>query len=315
MSICVLKPGPLTTIQASPRSGVRHYGVAAGGSADPLSMALANRLVGNEVTAALLEATLVGPTLEFSCAAAFAITGATVAPKLNGASCEMHRSVYASQGDVLEVGAASAGARIYVAVAGGLRAETVLGSASTCVTAGFGGYRGRALVKDDRVELVNATAKPTELATPDSCRLPMPSSWALRATHSAETGLLDAKSAEALFDSGWTVASRADRMGIKLDGSSLVVDSDGRMPSAAVFPGTIQCTEGGVPFMLGVDAGTTGGYPRVAHIARADRHLLGQLRPGDGVGLLFREPGDARTELIAKHEHFRPWLAGIEEII
>jgi allophanate hydrolase subunit 2 len=104
-------------------------------------------------------------------------------------------------------------------------------------------------------------------------------------------------------------------MGMQLTGPQLAVDSRGRMPSAAVFPGTIQCPEDGTPYLLSVDAQTIGGYPRVAQIARADRHLLGQLRPGDSLQLLPRQPVDAQQELRAKHDYWRKWLPGIEAVI
>jgi allophanate hydrolase subunit 2 len=82
-----------------------------------------------------------------------------------------------------------------------------------------------------------------------------------------------------------------------------------------VFPGTVQCPEDGSPFILSVDAGTTGGYPRIAQIARCDRHLLGQMRPGDRVRFLRREPQEAIDELHAKHDYWRKWLPDIESVI
>ena len=143
----------------------------------------------------------------------------------------------------------------------------------------------------------------------------MLASWALRACASAETHPLSGNSRDQLFDTNWTVSRRADRMGLQLEGPMLDVTSDGRMPSAPVFPGTVQCPESGAPYLLSVDAGTVGGYPRIAQIARADRHLLGQLRPGDHVRLLWREAQDAVDDLRAKIEYWRQWLGDIERII
>lgn len=127
--------------------------------------------------------------------------------------------------------------------------------------------------------------------------------------------MLDAAQREALFDTNWTVGRRSDRMGIRLEGAALAVASDGRMPSSAVFPGTLQCPERGAPYLLSVDAQTTGGYPRILQVARADRHLLGQLAPGDHLRFLPRKPEDAIAELRAKHEFWRPWLPGVERVI
>ncbi len=313
MSITVLKPGLQTTIQSRPRTGLRHLGVPASGAADPLSLALANRLVGNDWDTPALEATLLGPTLRFDVPCAFAITGAEAAVTLNGGTVALHETVFAEAGDELATGSTERGARLYVAIAGGLAADDVLGSPSTCLLAAFGGLQGRALEKGDELRVTPVSVP--KLQTPDEFRPPVPSSWALRACESLETHQLGADSRDQLFNTNWTVGRRADRMGLQLDGPTLEVSSDGRMPSAPVFPGTVQCPESGSPYVLSVDAGTVGGYPRIAQVARADRHLLGQLRPGDHVRLLWRDEQSAVDELRAKIDYWRAWLGDIERAI
>jgi 5-oxoprolinase (ATP-hydrolysing) subunit C len=309
----VLKPGLQTTIQSRPRVGMRHLGVPAGGAADALSMALANRLVGNTWYDPVLEATLLGPTLRFESPCSFALAGAHVTALLNGEDVPMHATVRVEPGDALEIGPMTVGARVYVAVAGGLEADEVLGSRSTNLQAGFGGLQGRALAAGDEIYFPSAVAESCE--TPEEFRLPMSSSWAVRVCPSVETGQLDAAGQELLFGTNWTISRRADRMGLQLDGPTLGVSSDGRMPSAGVFPGTVQCPEDGTPYLLSVDAGTVGGYPRIAQVARVDRHLLGQLRPGDHLCLLLREPDEAIDALHAKIDYWRAWLPDIEEVL
>lgn len=313
MTITVIQPGLQSTIQSRPRIGLRQQGVPANGAADPLSLALANRLVGNDWHAPAIEATLLGPTLRFEVNCAFAVTGAPAPLALNGAPIDAHATVLAHAGDELMIGAASGGARVYLAVAGGFVVDEILGSASTNLQAAFGGYQGRALQAGDVLDARGGVAG--SMRTPSGFRPPAPSAWALRACIGAEAGLLDEPGLQALFDTNWHVDRRADRMGLRLDGPRLAVSSDGRMPSAPVFPGTIQCPEDGAPYILSVDAGTVGGYPRVAQIARVDRHLLGQLRPGNHVRLLWREPDDAVEELRAKIEYWREWLPDAAEII
>lgn len=313
MTITVIKPGLQSTIQSRPRTGLRHQGVPANGAADSLSLALANRLVGNDWHAPAIEATLLGPTLRFEERCAFAVTGAPAPLALNDAPIDAHATVLAHAGDELAIGAASSGARMYLAVAGGFVADDILGSASTNLQAVFGGYRGRALQVGDVLEAHGGVAG--SIRTPSAFRPPMPSAWALRACMGAEAGVLDGPGLQALFDTNWHVHRRADRMGLRLDGPRLAVSSDGRMPSAPVFPGTIQCPEDGVPYILSVDAGTIGGYPRVAQIARVDRHLLGQLRPGDHLRLLRREADEAVEELRAKIGYWRDWLPDAAQII
>ncbi|MCH9693419.1 MAG: biotin-dependent carboxyltransferase family protein [Gammaproteobacteria bacterium] len=313
MTLTIVKPGLQTSIQAGPRRGLRHQGIPANGAADPLSLALANRLVGNAWNAAAIEATLLGPTLRFSELCTFAMVGAPLRATLDGAAVALHETVTAIPGEVLEMDSMEAGARTYLAVAGGLDITEVLGSASTNLQAGFGGYNGRQLLAGDELGFCGRSVE--HCSTPEEFRAPMSSSWGLRTCESSETGLLSDEARELLFSSNWCVDRRADRMGLRLDGVTLEIQSDGRMPSAAVFPGTIQCPEDGAPYILSVDAGTVGGYPRVAEVARLDRHLLGQLRPGDRARLLSRDPDDALEELRAKHEYWRPWLEDIEGII
>ena len=311
MSITVVKPGLQSTIQSRPRTGLRHQGVPSGGAADPLSLALANKLVGNAWDAPAIEAALLGPTLRFSGDCALAVTGAVAAVMLNGAPIDQHRTVFTRAGDELAIGACETGARVYVAVAGGFAIPRVLGSASTNLQAAFGGFEGRMLAAGDVLKAGGGDVG--EQATPPEFRLPMTSSWALRACDAAETPLLE--DGGTMFDTNWVVDRRADRMGLRLEGPQLSVCSDGRMPSAAVFPGTIQCPEDGAPYILCVDAGTVGGYPRVAQVARLDRHVLGQLLPGDHLRLLRRDPDDAIEELHAKIDYWRAWLPAIAEII
>lgn len=311
MTVTVLRPGMLTTLQSRPRIGMRHLGVPSGGAADTLSLALANKLVGNAWHATALEVTMLGPLLRFDAACSFAIAGAPVQATLSGRAIDSHTTIRATPGDELDVGSASVGVRCYVAIAGGFDADDVLGSTSTNLQAELGGLQGRALQKGD---VLGCRPGGTDaLTTPAEFVPPLTASWGLRACPSLETPLLG--DADALFETNWRVGQRADRMGLQLEGNKLDVACDGRMASAGIFPGAIQCPQDGSPFLLSVDSGTVGGYPRVGHIARMDRHLLGQLRPGDHVRLLRREPNGATEELQAKVDYWRAWLPDIEAIL
>ena len=276
-------------------------------------MALANRLVGNSSNAAALETTLTGITLTFRCNSYVAVTGATARCTLNGSVVQQHETIEVLSGDSLVVGGAEFGARSYLAFAGGLDAQLVLESASTYMPAGFGGYKGRALQRGDELSLCNPTANVTREATPPEFRLPMLDAWSLRAGHSVETASL--RDARRLFDTRFTISNRSDRMGIKLEGEPFDTGSDGTMASVPVFPGTIQCPEDGSLFVMSVDAGTTGGYPRVAKITRMDLHLLGQLRSGNRLTLIERNDADAARELRDKLTYWRAWLPDITDVL
>lgn len=192
MSIKVVKPGLQTSIQAGPRIGWRHMGVPANGAADPLSLALANRLVGNAWDATAIESTMLGPTLRFESDCAFAVAGARATVTLNGTVQTPHKTLFAREGDEAIIGAPQFGARTYIAVAGGLDAQEVLGSTSTNLQAGFGGLYGRVLQANDILEF---TVTDTErIRTPVRFRPQMSASWAIHACAAGETHLLDVQS-------------------------------------------------------------------------------------------------------------------------
>ena len=296
MTIQVLNPGLQTTIQATPRIGMRHLGVPASGAADPLSMALANRLVGNDLLAPALEVLLAGMSFRAEVMMQIAITGATASCTVNGEIAQLYATLRLAPGDEVHVGPAEKGVRSYVAFAGGLQADEVFGSQSTYLPAGFAGFEGRALQKGDHLDLAEADHAVEMLQTPAKFQPPMTDSWTIRVGRASETDLL--QEADQLFAARFTIGNRSDRMGLRLEGEKFDIRSDGRMPSAPVFPGTIQCPEDGELLVLAVDAGTTGGYPRVAKVARLDLHVLGQLRPGNQLMLIERRDADAKSVVL-----------------
>jgi biotin-dependent carboxylase-like uncharacterized protein len=315
MSIRVARAGLLTTVQAGPRSGQRHLGVPASGAADALTLALANRLVGNPSFTPGLEVTLTGPLLMFDAPAVVALAGADCRLRLNGHDRPLHRAIRITSGDRLDIGASRLGARACLALAGGVEVPAVLGSTSTYLPASLGGFKGRALAAGDTLCLGEPSAVGDGCDTPAPFRPLLTHAWALRACPGADANCLDEEQWILLTGTNWIVGRRGDRMGIELDGPRIELPSRGRLPSAAGFPGTLQCPESGAPFLLGIDAQTTGGYPRLLQVARSDRHLIGQLRPGDRLRFLLRTPAEATRDLRLKHAAWRQWLPDIDAIV
>lgn len=307
MRFLILKAGLQTTLQAGPRYGLRHKGVPSGGAADPLSLALANRAAGNAPDATGLEITLSGASILFEQDTAIGLTGGSATHHLNGAPVASHETIRVKSGDTLELGPVNSGCRTYLCVAGGLVGEPWLGSSSTYLPAALGGHEGRALRQRDRIEIRPAPSPPFA-RTPADLRPHISRSWALRAVPGPEAETLSARSQADLFNTPYTVTQRLDRMGAALAGQPLELESDGRLPSSAVFPGTVQCPPGGAPFLLMAEAQTTGGYPRIAQVIRADRHMLGQLRPGDRLQLLRTTPEKAANVLREKTALLQNWL-------
>ncbi|HVI26749.1 MAG TPA: biotin-dependent carboxyltransferase family protein [Xanthomonadaceae bacterium] len=281
MSIEVLAPGPLSTVQDRGRAGWRHLGVGVAGALDPYAHALANLLVGNAPDAAALEITLAGPRLRFERAAEIALCGADIDARCDGAALPRARPLRLPAGSELALGACRMGARAYLAVAGGIAVEPVLGSRSTDLRGGFGGLQGRALRAGDLLPLGEAPR-----CDVDAIRI---APWwiddapdgdprgAIRVLSGADATV----PGDALYAHGWKGAAASNRQGLRLEGAALEVADRGERVSAPVAPGTVQLPPDGQPIVLLADAQTHGGYPRIGHVIRADRPRLAQLRPGD----------------------------------
>ena len=299
-----------STVQAGPRAGLRHLGVPTCGAADPLSLALANRAVGNAWDAGGIELTLTGAALRAEGPVLVAVTGAPCEASVDGAPAGQHEPFTVPAGAELRLGPARRGCRSYLAVRGGLAVPSVLGSASTYLPAGLGGHEGRALRGGDALEVAGGAAPLAPAPTPARLRPPFGEGWTLRAVSGPEADVLDDEGLAALFGAGWRASRASDRVGVRLEGPSLSVREAGRMDSVPALVGTVQLPAGGQPIVLGADGGTTGGYPRAAQVIRADRHLIGQLRPGVPVRLLRWERADADAVLAGKDALVAAWVPG-----
>lgn len=304
----ILKPGLQSTLQGAPRLGWRHQGIPYAGPADCVSLALANRLVENAPDQTGIEITFGGFEAECVEDCTIAITGASADILISGASAPAHTTLQLRAGNVLAIPPYRIGARCYIAIHSGFQSDTAFGSTSTYLPAHFGGQDGRALAAGDLVNPVEREILKNVHETPEPLRPVFTNHFALRACPARETDLLDTVSRGRLFGERFIAGRQATRMGLSLTGQTLSLQSDGMMKSAPVFPGTIQCPPSGVPVVLLCDAQTTGGYPRVAAIARCDRHVLGQVRPGDSLILLERTPEAAAQDLAEKLALLKTWL-------
>src|SRR5207237_863359 len=167
--IRVLEPGPQTTVQDAGRAGQMRYGIPPSGPVDRPSFVLANHLVGNPDGAAALEFTLVGPRLSAQAPCSIAVTGADASVTINDAPAATWTTLVLAAGDVIRIGAARAGVRGYVAVAGGIDVPPVLGSRATYLRGRLGGLHGRALARDDRLP-VGAARVPPRRVVPEAAR-------------------------------------------------------------------------------------------------------------------------------------------------
>ena len=304
MSVVVLAPGMLSSVQDRGRKGWRHLGVGSSGALDSLSFSIANRLVGNAADTAAIEITLTGPRLRFTEAARIAICGARIDASLDGQPLPGWRRIDIPAASELRLGACRTGARAYLAVSGGFQAEVVLDSLSTDLRAGFGGIDGRALKVGDRLTIGDGFRPPCDQANIDTRWIDPAadldfSSPAIIHVLPGGDALADE---DALFASEWQIGNASNRQGLRLQGTPLRIADTRERISEPVFPGTLQLPADGQPILLLADAQTHGGYPRIGHVIRADWPRLAQLRPGDRLRFVRCNEVEAQRLLIAQRQ-------------
>ncbi|MFG6456190.1 biotin-dependent carboxyltransferase family protein [Roseateles sp. BYS96W] len=287
----LLRAGPLATVQDLGRTGWRDRGLSLCGALDDLALRAGNLLVGNPADAAALEFTLDGATLRFHRDACIAITGSDADAMLDGQPLRPWWRAAVRAGQTLRLGAPRERMRSYVAVRGGIAVPAVLGSCSTDLKAGFGGLAGRALRKGDHLPLRDVPPLGRE-ARRVGMR-PPPWDASVRVLPGPEHGDFNADAIAALDATDWTVTPQSNRMGYRLAGPALARVRGGELASHGVLPGVVQVPPSGQPIVLLADAQTTGGYPRIAVVIRADLWKLGQLRLGARLRFVRCTPDEA----------------------
>jgi biotin-dependent carboxylase-like uncharacterized protein len=299
------RPGLLTSVQDAGRWGWQHLGVSVSGWMDDWSPRLANRLVGNEDEASVLEFTLNGPALTAERNLVVAVTGAIFDIAVGDQRLRSPCRVTVQAGETMAVGGRHRGTRGYLACAGGLAADAVLGSCSSDLRAGLGGRR---LERGTRCEAGERAAHAVDLP---AVQLESPG-WlfgdCLRILAGPdEPGWTGAALAK-LCAAPYRLSAASDRTGYRLDGDALPAPS-GRLVSAPVAAGVLQVPPSGQPILLMADSQTTGGYARLGAVIAADRAVAGQLAPGDRVR--FREATRAEAATLAAER--RAWLEQMVE--
>lgn len=287
----VVRPGALTTVQDCGRPGFAHLGVPASGALDRDAHALANRLVGNEETAATLETTVNGTSLRFDEPAVVAVTGAGAPVRVDGAPVGWSLPVYLPAGSLLDVGPAESGVRSYVAVAGGFEVPATLGSRSTDLLSGLG---PPPLVAGQRLGVGKAAGPAPAL---DFAPYKLPAADLVLPLHPGPRGdWLSEQSRTGLFANSYRVSPVSNRIGLRLLGEPLGRSRDDELPSEGIVWGAVQLMGSGELLVFLADHPTTGGYPVVAVVDRSAASACAQARPGAQVTLrpARRRPSAAR---------------------
>ena len=281
-TINVIKPGVQSQLQDLGRFGFQDLGVPVCGVMDEWSHRVANLLAGNAQDEATLEIVLMGPTLVFEAATQIAICGADLSPRLNGEPVPMQQRIEVQAGGQLAFGRRLSGLRTYLAVRGGFEVEPVMGSRSTYVRGGFGGFHGRALRKGDVLLIAEVPAAPAAPVLEIVNSLPANDVAAVTPVRviAGEHWALFSNETQALFEAAtYKINPQSDRMGYRLDGPALLRRDASELISEAMSFGTIQVPSDGLPIVLMAERHSAGGYPKIAHVISVDLPLLAQLAP------------------------------------
>lgn len=279
----ILSAGPLSTIQDAGRFGRMASGFSPNGAMDLRSMRIANILAGNIQSDAVLEMTMMGITAVFDCNTVIALTGADMAPTLDGEEIPMYRAVAVKEGSVLALGMARSGMRGYLAVAGGFDIPPVMGSFSTNLKVGIGGFAGRKLQNGDAIPL-RCAMEPIFVgrratANPDTYG----SEITVRVVLGPQDDYFTENGKRTFLGTAFTVTDKSDRMGVRLDGCKIESKNGVDILSDGVATGSVQIPASGTPIIMMADRQTTGGYAKIATVISADLPLIAQAKPGTKV--------------------------------
>ena len=274
----ILRPGPQSIVVDRGRFGFRAIGVAWCGAMDAPALQRALTRLSERGDAAALEIAYGGFACRFSHAAQFSLAGADCEARLDGAALAAECAVDVAGGATLELRPPTAGSRTILAVRGGIDVPPVMGSRTTDLAAGMGGFAGRALLRGDRIPLGDTVSCALTHEDAPGAGHGEPSVRVMR-THEHER--FSSTSRAAFWSQAWNLSHQSNRMGYRFDGPQLAFEDRAPVRSHAVFPGVIQVPPDGMPIVLMSDAHTTGGYPKIGVVIPEDLWRVAQMRAGE----------------------------------
>lgn len=281
MGIKIMSGGFMTTIQDMGRFGYQETGMSVSGVMDTRSTALANILVGNEESEAVLEITMMGPMIEFTESIIVALTGGDLGAKLDGSPMPRYQAVTVKAGQTLSFGAMAGGTRAYLAFAGGLDVPIVMGSKSTNLKSAIGGLDGRKLGAGDEIEF---TDPKTWIPNLNQRQLEPPSyqekEYTLRVLMGPQDDCFTEAGIQTFLQNPYTITNEYDRMGCRLEGALIEHKNGGDIITDGISFGAVQVPSHGNPIVMMADHQTTGGYTKIANVISVDLPVLAQCMPG-----------------------------------
>ncbi len=312
MSLRIIKNGLSDTFQDRGRYGFQHLGINPGGAMDLLAMQKANVLVGNKPDQAVLEMHFPAAEIGFEVHTLIAIAGGNFDASINEVGVPLLHPLIIAKGAVLKFRKQIKGARVYVAVAGGYLLDNWLDSDSTHIQVKAGGYKGRALQKNDQV-LMHAMPQTNALQIKNAFEvLPWFAGNASKEQDAsipfltgAEYHYLDAISKQKMEKGAFAILPNSNRMGYRLKGDQLQMKPIHEMISSGVTKGTIQLLPDGQLIILMADHQTTGGYPRLGQVTTAGIAKLAQMSAGQKVFFQKTTLEKAEADLILQERNLQ----------
>ncbi|MDO5132033.1 MAG: biotin-dependent carboxyltransferase family protein [Eubacteriales bacterium] len=288
MAMHVIFPGPRTTIQDLGRTGYQNSGFGPGGFIDRAASARANALVGNSDDEAVIEFCLIGPVLQFDEEVNLAVCGGDFGIDVEGTVYSADKAVHVPAGAAARITTGSVGIYGSIAVAGGLAIPVVMGSRSTSLRCGFGGFEGRALMAGDIIALRHPEKGREDLSrrwVPARQPASLSESGAvrIRVIPGPQEDMFTGEGLRTFYESAYEISSHSDRMGFRLRGPAVEAKSGYDILSDGVVNGSVQISGAGEPIVMMADRQTTGGYAKIATVISVDIPVLAQLRPGQKV--------------------------------
>lgn len=283
MALEVLDGGMLTTVQDLGRYGYERYGIPVAGAMDQFALRAANLLVGNPPDAAALEITIAGPALKATAKCLIAVTGADLTLRVNNWEMPPWMAVFVRKGWSIEFGGCKTGCCAYLAVAGGIDVAPVMGSRSTYLSGGFGGFEGRALRQGDLIPLSEVSFHLPSLAGrsfPSNLIPNYSDAPEIHVVLGPQDDYFTDEGVEAFLSGEYQIGPMSDRMGYRLQGPEIAHKERADIISDGIALGSVQVPADRQPIVMMADHQSTGGYPKIATVISADIPLLAQCLPG-----------------------------------
>lgn len=302
MSLLVIQAGLQDSFQDAGRFGYRHLGIPPGGAMDAHAWQLSNVLLDNNIHETALELHFPASSFLLEDGHWLAITGADFAPQLDDEPLRIGQPFWAPRGSRLSFSQPISGQRCYLSIRGGWQLDDWLGSASTQLAVGRGGFQGRVLKKADR--LLSKTTSPVEASPFRNGRWFVPGltapdgPLALAVEQAPHWQLLTERAKELFLSDSFRIDPQANRMGYRLQGPVLEREGSEEMLSFGVDSGAIQLLPNGQLIVLMADHQVTGGYPVIGYLPRYDQYRLSQAGPGSHIRFFRPAPGESQQRAL-----------------